>query len=168
MSSGRREELIAERADLERRLAEKRAARERLAHSRRIPPVPRDGSLVCTYQQERAWFIQQLDPVSSTYHIPFLLKLRGELDVPALERAWHALVVRHEALRTRFVDEGGVPRQVIDPPPATRPLPVLELPADEIEQWTVGEMGTSDLGRVDPGRARRRRIGHVRFSCPRP
>jgi amino acid adenylation domain-containing protein len=134
------ERLIAERADLERRLAEKRAAKERLAHSRRIPPVPRDGSLVCTYQQEGAWFIQQLDPLSSTYHIPFLFKLRGELHVSALERAWHALVVRHEALRTRFVDEGGVPRQVIDPPPVTRPLPVLELPADEIERWTVGEI----------------------------
>ncbi len=134
------ERLTAERADLERRLAEKRAAKQRLAQSRRIVPVPRDGSLVCTYQQEGAWFLQQLDPLSSTYHIPFLLKLRGELNVPALERACHALVVRHEALRTRFTDVGGGPRQVIDPPPATRPLPVLDLPADQIEQWAVGEI----------------------------
>jgi amino acid adenylation domain-containing protein len=134
------ERLTAERADLERRLAEKRAAKQRLVQSRRIVPVPRAGSLVCTYQQEGAWFIQQLDPLSSTYHIPFVLKLHGELDVPALERAWRDLVVRHEALRTRFVDEGGVPRQVIDPPPETRPLRVVDLPADEVEQWTVGEI----------------------------
>src|SRR6266498_5335702 len=138
------ERLTAERADLERRLAEKRAAKQRLAQSRRIVPVPRDGSLVCTYQQEGAWFLQQLDPLSSTYHIPFLLKLRGELNVPALERACHALVVRHEALRTRFTDVGGGPRQVTDPPPATRPLPVLDLPADQIEQWAVGEIHRSE------------------------
>ncbi len=140
MSSDRHALLSAQRAELELRLAEKRAEREQLALARRIVPVPRDGSLVCSYQQEGAWFIQQLDPVSSTYLIPFRLRLRGELDVPALERAWHALVVRHEALRTRFVDESGVPRQVIDAAPATRALSVVELPADEVEQWTVGEI----------------------------
>ena len=134
------ERLTAERADLERRLAEKRAAKRRLAQSRRIVPVPRDGSLVCTYQQEGAWFIQQLDPLSSANHLPFLLRLRGELNVPALERAIRALVVRHEALRTRFTDVGGVPRQVVDPPPATRPLPVLDLPADQVDRWSAGEI----------------------------
>ncbi|NJC10935.1 amino acid adenylation domain-containing protein [Micromonospora profundi] len=135
-----REQVAPSRADLERRLAEKRAEREWLAQARRILPVPRDGSLPCTYQQEGAWFIQQLDPLSSTYHIPFVLKLHGDLDIPALERAWHALVVRHEALRTRFVDEGGVPRQVVDPPPGIRPLPVVDLPADGIEKWTADEI----------------------------
>jgi amino acid adenylation domain-containing protein len=140
MPQDRREDLPTGRAELERRLAEKRAEKERLIQARRIQPVPRDGSLPCTYQQDGAWFIQQLDPQSSTYHISIVLKLRGELDVAALERAWHALVVRHEALRTRFVDEGGVPRQVIDPPPASRTIPVVELPAEEIEQWTAGEI----------------------------
>ncbi|WP_425736022.1 amino acid adenylation domain-containing protein, partial [Micromonospora sp. DT68] len=135
-----REQVAPSRAELQRRLAEKRAERERLTQARLILPVPRDGSLPCTFQQEGAWFIQQLDPLSSAYHIPFALKLHGDLDVPALERAWHALVVRHEALRTRFVDEGGVPRQVVDPPPVNRPLPVVELTADEIEKWAADEI----------------------------
>ena len=58
--------------------------------------------------------MRQYDAALSVYHLPIALRLRGPLDVAALERALHALVVRHEALRTRFVDSDGMPRQVID------------------------------------------------------
>ena len=45
----------------------------------------------------------------TAYHIPFALRLRGALDVPAL-RGRSGLVARHEALRTRFVEYlGGLP-----------------------------------------------------------
>jgi amino acid adenylation domain-containing protein len=133
------ERRLAERASLEQRLAEKKAEREQLAQSRRVVPVPRDGPLVCTYQQEAVWFEQQLDPSSTRYHLPFVLRLRGRLDVAALARAVRAVVVRHEALRTRIVDQDGRPRQVIDPPPARIPLPVLDLEADQIDGWAGQE-----------------------------
>jgi amino acid adenylation domain-containing protein len=138
------ERKLAERAELERLLAEKRAARTRRAAARRVVPVPRDGSLVCTYQQEGLWFEHQLDPASSVYHIAFALRLRGALDVPALGRALHALVVRHESLRTRFVADGGQPRQVIDPPMDAVPLPVVDLAAEAttgaIAEWAAAEI----------------------------
>src|SRR5260221_3609958 len=48
--------------------------------------------------------------------MPVARRLRGPLDLPALESALATLVARHEVLRTRFTDEGGGPQQVIDPP----------------------------------------------------
>ena len=50
----------------------------------------------------------------SAYHVPASVRLLGELDVSALERAFAALVDRHEALRTRFVVVDGSPCQVIE------------------------------------------------------
>jgi hypothetical protein len=38
------------------------------------------------------------------------------------------------------VAQGGLPRQVIDPPPLTVPLPVTDLPAEHIEEWTNREV----------------------------
>ncbi len=134
------ERRLAERAELERLLEEKRAARTRRAAARQVVPVPRDGSLVCTHQQEGLWFEDQLDPSSSVYHIAFALRLRGTLDVPALGRALHALVVRHESLRTRFVSEGGQPRQVIDPPSDAQALSVIDLAAEAVEEWAAAEI----------------------------
>ena len=91
-----------------------------------IPPVPRIGPLPCTRQQEGMWFQHQLDPASTVYQIPLALRLRGALDVAAFGRAVHGLVTRHEALRTRFVNLGGLPQQEIDPPPPAAPLPMVD------------------------------------------
>lgn len=100
-------------------------------------PVPRNGHLVCTYQQEGAWFLNQFNPASTVLHVPFALRLRGELDVPAMTRALRGLLVRHEALRTRFVDIGGSPRQIVDPPPARMPLRVVRLSEERIGWWAA-------------------------------
>ncbi|MET8336061.1 condensation domain-containing protein [Streptosporangium canum] len=130
------DELDQEIAELQRRLAGKLA--ERSALNAGPVPVARDGSLACTFQQEAVWFMNQYDPASTVYHIPFPLRIRGRLNVEVLERALHGLVTRHEALRTRFVNEGGLPIQVIDPPAAVR-LEPIDLPADQVESWAAEE-----------------------------
>ncbi|KAA8703861.1 non-ribosomal peptide synthetase [Pseudomonas proteolytica] len=81
-----------------------------------IPEVRSEFEVIpLSFAQERQWFLWQLDPTSAAYHIPTALRLRGELDVPALEHAFNALVARHESLRTTFqqIDERAV--QVIAP-----------------------------------------------------
>ncbi|MGW7047349.1 amino acid adenylation domain-containing protein [Streptomyces avermitilis] len=80
-----------------------------------IPRLPRtDGTPVpLSFTQQRLWFLAQLDGTSAAYTIPMAMRLRGRLDRPALLRALEAVVQRHEVLRTRFADDGGVPRQVI-------------------------------------------------------
>src|SRR5262249_6446487 len=78
-----------------------------------IARVPRDGVLPASFAQQRLWFLDQLEPGRASYHIPAAVRLHGQLDIPALERALNEVVRRHEALRTTLVSEGGVPRQVI-------------------------------------------------------
>src|SRR5580692_8676002 len=68
-------------------------------------------------EQRRMWVLDRLDPGQATYNVPWALWLDGPLDVPALGRAWAFVVARHEALRTVFRAEGGMPVQVVDDDP---------------------------------------------------
>ncbi|HEX6911984.1 MAG TPA: amino acid adenylation domain-containing protein, partial [Longimicrobium sp.] len=81
-----------------------------------LVPFPRDGTLPLSFAQQRLWFIDQLNPGSAAYNMPYALRLRGPLDVAALEHALTQIVRRHEGLRTRFPSVDGEPLQVIDPP----------------------------------------------------
>src|SRR5437773_1171906 len=74
----------------------------------------RRGPLPLSFAQERLWFLQQLAPESPYYNVPMGLRLRGALDVEALERALREIVRRHEALRTRFVWADGQVTQEVD------------------------------------------------------
>jgi amino acid adenylation domain-containing protein len=69
-----------------------------------------------SYPQQRLWFLEQLDPGNAAYHLHASFRLRGPLDVTALQGALDALVARHEVLRTRIEARGGEPVQVIAAP----------------------------------------------------
>ena len=93
-----------------------------------ILPVCRGGPLPLSFAQERLWFLAQLEPESSAYHIPAGFRLRGALDVSALERSLNEIVRRHEALRTTLASVDGSPVQIIAEN-RTLPLPALDLSA---------------------------------------
>ncbi|MFP2912364.1 non-ribosomal peptide synthetase, partial [Pyxidicoccus sp. 3LFB2] len=95
--------------------------------------VPRTGALPLSFAQQRLWLIDQLQPGSSAYNIPAALRLEGTLELSALQRAFEALVLRHEALRTTFQSEGDEPRQVIHST-ALQPMQVVDLSALPAEQ----------------------------------
>uniref|UniRef100_UPI0013D50505 non-ribosomal peptide synthetase n=1 Tax=Myxococcus vastator TaxID=2709664 RepID=UPI0013D50505 len=81
-----------------------------------VPPptrVERTGPLPLSFAQQRLWFLDQLEPGSSSYNIPVAVKLTGTVRVDALEQAFKALVLRHESLRTTFQSSGGAPVQII-------------------------------------------------------
>jgi amino acid adenylation domain-containing protein len=101
-----------------------------------LVPVARGGALPLSFGQERLWFLAQLDPTSPAYVIPLALRLAGDLDDGALERALTEIVRRHEVLRTTFRVDGGKPAQVIHAP---GPVPLeraslADLPADARER----------------------------------
>ncbi|MFY9573345.1 MAG: amino acid adenylation domain-containing protein, partial [Blastocatellia bacterium] len=81
-----------------------------------ITPVSRSGELPLSFGQERVWFLEQLQPGTSAYTIPAPVRLAGPLDVAALQRAFSDIIRRHESLRTRFINAGGTPVQVIGEP----------------------------------------------------
>ncbi len=71
------------------------------------------GYLPLSFAQQRLWFLAQMEGVSRAYHIPFGLRLNGELDRAALQEALDRIVFRHEALRTTFDFLDGAPVQRI-------------------------------------------------------
>ena len=81
----------------------------------KIKRIPRDQALPVSFAQQRVWFLDQLDPNNSLYNIPHALRMRGALNVSALERGLNEIMQRHEALRTTFAATKGQPRQVIAP-----------------------------------------------------
>ncbi|PYP82401.1 MAG: non-ribosomal peptide synthetase, partial [Blastocatellia bacterium AA13] len=68
----------------------------------RVQAVNRSGALPLSYAQQRLWFIEQMNPGRSVYNVPAGVRVKGELDVEALERTIVEVARRHEALRTRF------------------------------------------------------------------
>ncbi|HSE18779.1 MAG TPA: amino acid adenylation domain-containing protein [Pyrinomonadaceae bacterium] len=63
--------------------------------------------------QAALWFLHRLAPQSAAYNVVGGARLRGEVDVAGLQRAFQALVDRHPILRARFEARGGQPVQVI-------------------------------------------------------
>ncbi|GGP55815.1 condensation domain-containing protein [Saccharothrix coeruleofusca] len=77
--------------------------------------------------QHRLWFLQQLDPGATEYNGCVAYELRGALDRRALRLAVSDLVDRHEALRTSFPAQRGVPRMDIAPPGGGVDIPVVDI-----------------------------------------
>jgi len=70
------------------------------------------------------WFLHQLAPESSAYNIPVSVRLIGPLNKEAFAHSLHALVRRHESLRTTFHQAESRPVQVIHP---FQPVPITEV-----------------------------------------
>ena len=103
-----------------------------------IPRRPVAPSAPLSFAQQRLWFIDQLEPGSPAYHIATSLRLSGNLNVHALERAIQIIIDRHEVLRTRFPAVDGSPIQLIEPTLRIE-LPLVDLtqlPEAEREQRT--------------------------------
>ena len=64
-----------------------------------------------SFQQQRMWFLHQMMPASSAYNIPAAVRLTGRLDVDAWQASLTRVSIRHDVLRTTFVEVDGQPFQ---------------------------------------------------------
>ncbi len=79
-----------------------------------------------SFPQQRLWLLDRLTSTSVNYNISCVFRLQGKLDTKALEAALNAIIVRHEALRTRFVEQDGAPMQLIQSS-FSMPLPMTDV-----------------------------------------
>ncbi|GGF97249.1 hypothetical protein GCM10007304_09020 [Rhodococcoides trifolii] len=88
---------------------------QRSGDSANLLLVPRESTepAPLSLAQRRMWFLNQFDPSSVAYNIPFAVRLDGELDVAALQVAVLDVIDRHEALRTSYPDTDAGPVQLI-------------------------------------------------------
>jgi amino acid adenylation domain-containing protein len=105
-------ELTARRAELLALLRQQADASQELAMRR----IDRRSALPLSFAQERMWTLHQIEPASAAYHIVHADRLRGALDVRALQDAWRTVVQRHELLRARVPATDGTPEIVVDQP----------------------------------------------------
>ena len=80
-----------------------------------IPCRKPGGPALVSYAQQRHWFLWQLEPLSTAYHLSGVLRLTGNLDIGAVRSSFEAVVARHESLRTVFrANAEGMAEQVIE------------------------------------------------------
>jgi amino acid adenylation domain-containing protein len=78
-----------------------------------IQPADRSQDLELSFAQQRLWFLQQLDPDNAAYNVPIAVRIQGKLDVFRLEQAINLVITRQEGLRATFIENGGIPVQII-------------------------------------------------------
>ena len=78
-----------------------------------IHPRDRGENAPMSFAQQRLWLIHQLDPQSYLYNVPRVVRLKGKLNLDALEQSLNEIVRRHEVLRTTFIAESDHPVQRI-------------------------------------------------------
>ncbi|TKH28995.1 hypothetical protein FC698_30460, partial [Bacillus cereus] len=64
--------------------------------------------------QKRLYILNQIEDSGITYNLPVVIQMKGRFQLDTFEKAFKALIDRHEALRTSFVMIDGEPVQKIE------------------------------------------------------
>ncbi|PKT71602.1 non-ribosomal peptide synthetase [Streptomyces populi] len=99
-----------------------------------VPAAPERETYPLTPQQRQLYFEQAKDPRAVHYNVPIGLDLPADTDPERLARALSGLAECHEALRTRFVVEGGEVRQRVEPG-IDAEVRVLDGPPGPVEEF---------------------------------
>ncbi|HEY2391553.1 MAG TPA: amino acid adenylation domain-containing protein [Candidatus Angelobacter sp.] len=135
-----KKDRLDEERELLRRLLEKEGFPAQSAETARVAtqeqPFPSSAQnskkmpflFPLSYQQEQLWFLDRFEPSSDFYNVPLAWTLKGDLNVPILERSLQEVIRRHEILRTCFVmGEDEEPKQKVAADRLEVRLPVMDL-----------------------------------------
>jgi acyl-coenzyme A synthetase/AMP-(fatty) acid ligase/acyl carrier protein len=105
-----------------------------------LPPLQgaaRSGPGPLSFAQETMW--RQAPSKGAGFNASAAFRIRGPLDIVALNRALERIVRRHELLRTGFVERDGEPVAIVHPPAP------LELELEDLSSHPDPESHANDL-----------------------
>lgn len=125
------------------------------------------GPAPLSVAQEALWYLSLLVPNQISYNEAFSIRKDGPLDLDVFRRSFNEIVRRHEAWRTTFDTEKGVPIQVLRAPPQFD-LPAIDLSHlsfDEAERRAVAIAAEVSKAPYDLRRGPLLRPRLIRFSA---
>jgi amino acid adenylation domain-containing protein len=119
-------------ADVDRILRELRPHKTALLDRLRDPEAVTVHPV--SFGQRALWFEYQLNPAGRAYNYAFSAVIRSPLNIPALRRAFQAIVDRHAILRTTYAIQDGEPVQCVH---AWQPVALV---TKEAGDWTDSQL----------------------------
>src|SRR5690606_37155015 len=106
-----------------------------------------------TNNQIGFWLGQRISPASSIYNMGQLFRLQCEVDPTCFRSAFAALIERSDALRTRFSEIHGVPRQTVahelDYTVSVVDFSMRDDPDADLDEWCAERIAVSmDLEKI--------------------
>lgn len=112
MDASLKSEIVALKpqiVDLLEKSSESRASRKKL-----IRPRTSSSFIPLSFAQQRIWFIDKFNEGSAQYNMPVVFKMRGHFDIELIKKALAEVVLKHEILRTNYLDTPQGPIQVVN------------------------------------------------------
>ncbi|UCH97748.1 MAG: AMP-binding protein, partial [Candidatus Aminicenantes bacterium] len=76
-----------------------------------IQPIEKKEYYELSSAQQRLFLMEHFEKIGTTYNIPTLVKLQGNLDIETFNKTFKACIRRHESLRTSFTYINEIPVQ---------------------------------------------------------
>jgi amino acid adenylation domain-containing protein len=144
-NAGTQDSLSAKKKMLFEMLMKERTNAQSNKENQAIPKRDQAALLPLSFAQQRLWFLEQMNPGSPAYNIPSAVRMKGKLDITALNNSFNEIIKRHEVLRTIFEMVDGQPVQTILPElKISIPIKDLTHISKEKQMENVGKIITED------------------------
>ena len=97
-----------------------------------IQHLYKSGRSALSWQQQRAWYFEKLNPGTSLFNLPAYYQLMGPLDARKFQKSVRQFIARHLLTRARLVEEKGIPSFEFVDPDQIR-IEIIELKAISLE-----------------------------------
>lgn len=97
-------------------LQQKQAQEQQVFTLPAIKPYLHQRDIPLSFQQERVWFLQQLQPENTAYNFQLSFWLKGQLQTELLAQSLTEIVARQQLWYTSFHQQDGIPYQRIEQP----------------------------------------------------
>ncbi|MGW5386176.1 amino acid adenylation domain-containing protein, partial [Nocardia sp. NPDC003963] len=119
----------------------------------RLPLVaqPLPDRVPLALAQQRMWFINLFDPTIPAYNVPFVIRMKGQVDLAALQAAVRDVMTRQQSLRTIYPEseDGGyqlvLPMDELETDVEVEPIDAARLTTELTEFAAVGFDVTREL-----------------------